>query len=85
MIPRLNAPGRAVACEVLVANPAIRNMIREGKTHQIYSVLQTGSKQGMQSLDASLRDLFAQRQISLREALTRASDPEEFRRLANVI
>jgi len=85
LIPRLNAPGRAVACEVLVANPAIRNMIREGKTHQIYSVLQTGSKLGMQSLDASLRDLFSQRQISLHEALTRASDPEEFRRLANII
>ena len=85
LIPRLNSLGRVVACEVLVANPAIRNLIREGKTHQIYSVLQTGSKQGMQSLDASLRELFARRVISLNEALSRANDPEEFKRLANVI
>ncbi|HAH96906.1 MAG TPA: type IV pili twitching motility protein PilT, partial [Firmicutes bacterium] len=67
-----------------VATPAVRNLIREGKTHQIYSLLQTGSKLGMQSLDASLRDLYARRIISLQEALMRASDPEEFKRLACV-
>lgn len=84
LIQRMDRPGRAVACEILVANPAVRNLIREGKTHQIYSLLQTGSKLGMQSLDASLRDLYARRIISLQEALMRASDPEEFKRLANV-
>ncbi|MGE5610527.1 MAG: type IV pilus twitching motility protein PilT, partial [Bacillota bacterium] len=85
LIPRLNGGGRVVAAEVLVANPAVRNLIREGKTHQIYSILQTGSKQGMQSLDACLRDLYNRRLISLSEALMRANDPEEFKRLANVV
>lgn len=85
LIPRMNGGGRVVACEVLVAIPAVRNLIREGKTHQIYSVLQTGAKHGMQSLDACLRDLYVRRLISLPEALMRASDPEEFKRLANVV
>lgn len=84
LIPRIDQPGRAVACEILVATPAIRNLIREGKTHQIYSSLQTGGRLGMQALDASLRDLYNKRQISLQEALMRASDPEEFKRLANL-
>ncbi len=70
-----------MACEVLVSNPAVRNLIREAKTHQIYSVLQTGGKLGMQSLDASLRDLYLRRQISMPEALMRAGDPDEFKRL----
>ena len=51
--------GRVVACEVLVPTPAIRNLIREGKTHQIYSALQTGSAQGMQTMDTSLATLVA--------------------------
>ncbi|NLG84478.1 MAG: PilT/PilU family type 4a pilus ATPase, partial [Firmicutes bacterium] len=85
LVPRMNGVGRVVACEVLVAIPAVRNLIREGKTHQIYSILQTGAKYGMQSLDSCLRDLYARRLISLSEALMRASDPEEFKRLANVV
>lgn len=84
LVPRVDQPGRVAACEILVANPAIRNLIREGKNHQIYSVLQTGGRTGMQSLDASLRDLYSRRMISLQEALMRASDPDEFKRLANV-
>ncbi len=62
-------------------NPAIRNLIREGKTHQIYSVLQTGSAAGMQTMDASLATLVRQGQISRKLAESRSSTPEELGRL----
>jgi twitching motility protein PilT len=81
LMPRADGTGRVIAVEVLVATPAVRNLIREGKTHQIYSVIQTGGKFGMQSLDAALKDLYQRRLITREEALTRATDPEEFRRL----
>ncbi len=61
--------------------PAIRNLIREGKTHQIYSALQTGSAQGMQTMDASLATLVRQDKISQKMAESRSSTPEELRRL----
>ena len=63
--------------EVLVPNPAVRNLIREGKTHQIYSVLQTGSATGMQTMDASLATLVRSGQISRKLAEWRSSTPEE--------
>ena len=49
--------GRAAACEVLILTPAVRNLIREGKTHQLYTVMQTGGQQGMQTMNSSLADL----------------------------
>ena len=73
--------GRVVACEVMVATPAIRNLIREGKTHQIYSVLQTGSATGMQTMDTSLASLVRSGKISTKLAEARSSTPEELRRL----
>ena len=66
---------------MLVPNPAIRNLIREGKTHQIYSVLQTGSAQGMQTMDASLATLVRQGKITQKYAESRSTTPEELRRL----
>jgi twitching motility protein PilT len=66
---------------VLVPNPAIRNLIREGKTHQIYSVLQTGSATGMQTMDTALATLVRQGKISQKLAESRSSTPEELRRL----
>src|SRR4029079_5560547 len=57
LLPTADGSGRVVACEVLVPTPAVRNLIREGKTHQIYSVLQTGSSVGMQTMDTSLAGL----------------------------
>lgn len=83
LMPRADGTGRVIAVEILVATPAVRNLIREGKTHQIYSVLQTGAKFGMQSLDMALRDMVARGLITRDEALVHASDPEEFRRLAD--
>src|SRR5207248_1256510 len=64
LLPRADAKGRCVAAEVLVPTPAIRNLIREGKTHQIYSALQTGGQYGMQTMDASLAQLAREHKIS---------------------
>src|SRR5579862_8904419 len=81
LLPTADGSGRVVACEVLVPNPAIRNLIREGKTHQIYSVLQTSSASGMQTMDASLATLVREGKITQKLAEARSSTPEELRRL----
>src|SRR3989449_9586708 len=57
LLPTADGSGRVAACEVLAITPAVRNLIREGKTHQIYSVLQTSASKGMQSMDAALAQL----------------------------
>jgi len=76
LIPRMDKPGRVAAIEVMVATPAIRNLIREGKTFQIISQIQTGAKYGMQSLDMALRAFYMKKIISKEEVLSRANDPE---------
>ncbi len=76
LIPRMDKPGRVAAIEVMVATPAIRNLIREGKTFQIISQIQTGAKYGMQTLDMALRALYMKKIISKQEVLNRANDPE---------
>ncbi|OGW60699.1 MAG: type IV pili twitching motility protein PilT [Nitrospirae bacterium RIFCSPHIGHO2_01_FULL_66_17] len=78
LIPKMNGQGRAMAMEIMVPNPAIRNLIREDKVHQIYSTMQTGqNKFGMQTMNQSLVELYMKRQISYEEALNRSSVPEE--------
>ena len=72
---------RVCATEVLVPTPGIRNLIREGKTHQIYSALQTGAAHGMQSMDASLVDLVRRGKITQAMAERRSSTPDELKRL----
>jgi len=81
LLPTADGSGRVAACEVLIPNPAVRNLIREGKTHQIYSVLQTGSAQGMQTMDAALVSLVRTGKISQKLAESRSQAPEELRRL----
>ena len=81
LLPKADGSGRVVACEVLVPTPAIRNLIREGKTHQIYSVLQTGSAQGMQTMDTALATLVRREKITQKLAESRSSTPDELRRL----
>jgi twitching motility protein PilT len=81
LLPTADGAGRVVACEVLVPTPAVRNLIREGKTHQIPSALQTGSGVGMQSMDAALATLVRAGKITQRLAESRSSTPEELRRL----
>ncbi len=82
LIPKQDGGGRVVACEVLVPTPGVRNLIREGKNHQIYSVMQTGARFGMQTMDAALVGLMRGREISRNEAEKRSGNPEELRRLA---
>jgi twitching motility protein PilT len=70
--------GRVAALEVLVGVPAVRNLIREGKIHQLPSVMQTGQKQGMQTLDMALQDLLAKGQITREEAQLKSNNPQLF-------
>ena len=81
LLPTRGGKGRVVAAEVLIPTPAVRNLIREGKTHDIYSVMQTGSQHGMQTMDSSLVDLVRRGVITRELAENRSSTPEEFRRL----
>jgi twitching motility protein PilT len=81
LLPTADGRGRVCACEVLVPTPAVRNLIREGKTHQLYSALQTGGSHGMQTMDASLADLVRQGSITMQLAEARSSTPDELRRL----
>ncbi|MBV9293823.1 MAG: type IV pilus twitching motility protein PilT [Frankiales bacterium] len=73
--------GRAVATEVLVATPAIRNLIREGKTHQIYSALQAGAKHGMHTMDQHLSELVKSGRISYETGVEKCHHVEDFNRL----
>jgi twitching motility protein PilT len=81
LLPTSDGTGRVVACEVLVPTPAVRNLIREGKTHQIYSALQTSGAQGMQTMDAHLAQLVRMGRITRKLAEQRATVPEELKRL----
>lgn len=78
LLPKPDGKGRAMAMEILVPNPAIRNLIREDKIHQIYSAMQSGQEKfGMQTFNQALHSLFQQRQIDLDTALTRSSNVDE--------
>jgi len=82
LLPRANSAGRVMALEILVPNSAIRNLIREDKVHQIYSMMQTGQdKYGMQTFNQSLATLYHKRLITLEIALQRSSNPDELRDL----
>jgi twitching motility protein PilT len=82
LLPRADGRGRAAALEILVPNNAIRNLIREDKVHQIYSMMQTGQdKYGMQTFNQSLATLYHKRLITHDVAMQRSSNPEELRDL----
>jgi twitching motility protein PilT len=82
LLPRANGPGRALAIELMIPNPAIRNLIREDKIHQIYSQMQIGQeKYGMQTMNQSLASLYQRRLISMDDALARSHDVEELKSL----
>jgi twitching motility protein PilT len=83
LLPTLDGQGRVSACEVMVATPAIRNLVREGKVHQIYSMLQAGGKYGMVTMDMSLAYLVRNGRITLDTALERCANEEDLRRLLN--
>jgi twitching motility protein PilT len=82
LIPKANGQGRALALEVMVPNPAIRNLIREDKVHQIYSQMQVGQdKFGMQTMNQCLMALLSKRIISVDDALGRSSEPDELKQM----
>jgi twitching motility protein PilT len=85
LLPKADGQGRICACEILVPTPAVRNLIREGKTHQIYSTLQTGGQFGMQTMDAALAQLVREHKITRELAESRSSAPEELRRLMGTV
>jgi twitching motility protein PilT len=84
LLPKANGQGRVLALEVMVPNPAIRNLIREDKVHQIYSQMQVGQdKFGMQTMNQALANLYFRRLVTLDEAMSRSSDTDELRQLVS--
>jgi twitching motility protein PilT len=81
LLPTADGQGRCVASEILMPTPGVRNLIREHKTHQIYSLIQTGANQGMQTMDMSLASLVRQGKITTEIAESRSSNPSELKRL----
>ncbi len=81
LLQTVDGHARCVASEVLICTPAVRNLIREGKVHQIYSIMQAGGRFGMQTMDQSLANLVKQNKISQQMAYERCHDPEELNRL----
>ena len=82
LLPRADGRGRVAALEILVPNPAIRNLIREDKIHQIYSMMQTGQdKYGMQTFNQALATLYHKRMITLEIAMQRTGNTDELRDL----
>jgi twitching motility protein PilT len=81
LIPKARGGGRVMAMEIMPMIPGVRNIIREGKSHQIPSAIQTGAQYGMQAFDMSLRNLYQQGLITYEDALSKAHSPDEFNRL----
>ena len=81
LIPHVSGVSRVPACEVLIATSGLRNLIREGKSHQIYNALQTGAKQGMQTMEQSLYELYVASQITYDEAMNHTMHPEDLQRM----
>ena len=82
LLPRSDGKGRALASELMITTPAIRNLIREDKIHQIYSQMQVGqTKHGMQTMNQALFNLFTRKAISLDDALGWSMDPDELRQM----
>ncbi|MHB1000599.1 MAG: type IV pilus twitching motility protein PilT [Armatimonadota bacterium] len=80
LVPRIGG-GRFAVIEIMVANPAIRNLIREGKTYQIYSIIETGAQYGMRTVDKVLADAHRDGLVNYEEAINRAIDKDNFTRL----
>jgi twitching motility protein PilT len=81
LVPRATGPGRIGVQEIMIATPAIRNLIREAKAHQITSIIQTSAQVGMITMDMNLRDTYQKGLISYDDAITRAVNPDELKRM----
>lgn len=82
LLSRPDGMGRVAAREILIVTPGISNLIRENKTHQIYSAIETGARLGMITMDRHLAELVKQELVTMEEAYTRANDPEQFKKYA---
>ena len=83
LIPKASGRGRVLASEILLANHAVRSLIREQKIHQLYSIIQTGQKEGMRTMNQTLYELYVNRVITLQDAIGRSGDPDDLLRLMN--
>ncbi len=84
LLPKARGRGRAMACEIMVATPAIRALIRDDKIHQIYSSMQSGKKHGMQTMNDALYQLYTNREVTQEECERVSHDPKEFLRMIGV-
>jgi len=84
LLQRADATGLIPAFEIMIATPGIRNLIRERKTHQIPSLIQSAGDIGMQTFDQALLKLYSEGLITAQEALAKANDPQEFRHRADI-
>ncbi|MEY4531308.1 MAG: hypothetical protein RLZZ156_2029 [Deinococcota bacterium] len=84
MLPKVSGDGRVVAYEIMIATPAVRALIREGKSYQLTSVIQTGASLGMITMDACLADMYKKKMITYELGESRAVDPKEYTRLAKL-
>lgn len=82
LIPRMDNAGRVLACELLLNNIAVANLIRDGKTHQVYSVLETSSREGMQTMDRSLKSLYKKGLISFDDATANMRNPKDLKEVS---
>ena len=81
LIPRAGGKGRILATEILIATPAIRNLIREQQIEQMPTMIQTGAQYGMKVMDKALKELYQKGDITYEEALIRAKNAQEFKSL----
>jgi twitching motility protein PilT len=81
LLPRSRGRGRVMATEIMIVTPAIRALIRDDKVHQIQSAMQAGQKFGMQTMNASLYQLYMNREVAQEECLRVSPDPNEFLRM----
>jgi len=81
LLPRADGPGRVCATEIMIANSAIRNLIREAKAHQMNSIIQTSGAIGMHTMDQCLRDLYMRGLITYEEALLHCQNEEELKKM----
>ncbi len=84
MLPKISGDGRVVAYEIMIATPAVRALIREGKSYQLTSVIQTGASLGMITMDACLADMYKKKMITYELGESRSVDPKEYTRLAKL-
>jgi twitching motility protein PilT len=82
LLPHLSGKGRAMAAEIMIATPAIRALIRDGKGHQVYSQIQTGGRLGMKTMSMSLAELVRTNKVTMQTAERYVSDPSELKALA---